>query len=296
MSRSPSHQTLRRLVYFAAIAEAGSIRGAAARLGLSVPVVSEALSELEAELSVTLAERTTRRFTLTETGRAVRAAADEMLRLAEGVRSIGAPDAPLTGRLAVTLPVELASDWLAQRLHPFRARNPRLELVVEATDAVVDLGRRMVDVAVRTTYRPPGAPPTAHETLPLLCVAARRPTLEPVPPDGLRLDMPLIARRPDAWFEAREAATGRPVALRAAETIVIDNGAAAIAMAREGLGAALVVARSVADDLAAGRLVPVAPALGYGAIAVDYRFRDTLPSPAARAFVAFLRGFAGAPG
>ncbi|MEM9218503.1 MAG: LysR family transcriptional regulator [Cyanobacteria bacterium P01_F01_bin.150] len=49
ISGTASYQTLRRLAYFATIADVGSIRGAASRLGLSVPVVSTALAELEAE-------------------------------------------------------------------------------------------------------------------------------------------------------------------------------------------------------------------------------------------------------
>ena len=156
MTRAPSHQTLRRLAYFAAVAEAGSIRGGAERLGLSVPVVSEALSELEAELDVTLAHRTTRRFALTEAGRAVQAASAEMLRQAEALYRFRESANPLSGRLVVTLPVELAADWLSERLRAFSMLHPALDFTIEATDEVVDLGRRMVDVAIRTGYLPPG--------------------------------------------------------------------------------------------------------------------------------------------
>ena len=52
----------RLLYYFVEIVKAGSIRGAARHLRLSPAVVSTALSDLEAALSVTLIARTTRKM------------------------------------------------------------------------------------------------------------------------------------------------------------------------------------------------------------------------------------------
>ena len=64
-----THHHFRKLSYFVTIAECGSIRGAAERLGLSVPVLSQALRELECDLDLTLAVRTTRSFALTDKGK-----------------------------------------------------------------------------------------------------------------------------------------------------------------------------------------------------------------------------------
>lgn len=289
MSRLPSHQTLRRLTYFAAIAETGSIRKAAARLGLSVPVASEALSELEAELGVTLAHRTTRSFALTPAGETVRDAAADILLRAQSVLALGAPETRLTGRLAITLPVELTADWLPERLTRFCALHPDLEIAVMATDAVVDLGDRMIDVAVRTVYLPPGSPHGARETLPLTCIARQEGAVERHGPDHRLLGIPLLDRHRDAYLEGRDRQTGQTVRLSASRIIVIDNRTAAIAMARQGLGAALVLERSVREDLRSGQLVPVAPDLDFGAIGIEHIYRDAMPSPAARAFVAFLK-------
>ena len=50
---------------FVAVAEAGSIRGAARRLEVSKSVVSERLAELEHSLSAQLVQRTTRKLALT---------------------------------------------------------------------------------------------------------------------------------------------------------------------------------------------------------------------------------------
>lgn len=56
---------------FAMIAEAGSFAGAAAELGLSAATVSKVLKRLESRLGERLIHRSSRRFTLTEAGRAV---------------------------------------------------------------------------------------------------------------------------------------------------------------------------------------------------------------------------------
>jgi DNA-binding transcriptional LysR family regulator len=67
--RVPSSLNLNRLVVFAAVVEAGSLTGAAKRLGLTKTVVSSHLKKLEEELGVTLIGRTTRRMRLTDIGR-----------------------------------------------------------------------------------------------------------------------------------------------------------------------------------------------------------------------------------
>src|SRR5664279_3643743 len=64
-----SSPNLNRLVVFAAVVEAGSLTGAAKRLGLTKTVVSSHLKKLEEELGVTLIGRTTRRMRLTDIGR-----------------------------------------------------------------------------------------------------------------------------------------------------------------------------------------------------------------------------------
>lgn len=56
------------LVSFVRVAEAGSLSQAAVRLGLSLPVVSRRLAQLEARLGVALVRRNSRHLSLTEEG------------------------------------------------------------------------------------------------------------------------------------------------------------------------------------------------------------------------------------
>ena len=60
---------IRQLEYFREIATTGSINEAARRLNMSQPPLSYQMKQLEAELNVTLFERTRTGVTLTEAGK-----------------------------------------------------------------------------------------------------------------------------------------------------------------------------------------------------------------------------------
>lgn len=278
-----SHQTLRRLVYFAAIAEAGSIRGAAIRLNLSVPVLSEALSELEDELGISLATRTTRRFALTEAGIHAHSAAQQILDTAQSLRSLTSDVPPLFGTLGLTVPVELAGFWLPDRIQPFRAEHPDIVFNIEVTDTVIDLQASAIEIAIRTEYIAPGERSHSPENLPLVVVAR---TLPVVDPNGV-VPTPLIDSQVDRKLNAT-ARDGTALRLNFEQTFRVTNRSAALALARAGVGAVMVMRRSVETDLATGALVEILPDFEFGSIDLNLHFRDRLPGKPAKTFAEFL--------
>jgi DNA-binding transcriptional LysR family regulator len=81
---------LRALSYFVAVAEERSFTGAAERLHIVQPAVSQQVRRLEAELGVVLFTRTTRAVTLTAAGEALLGEARNVIAAAERTRQVAA--------------------------------------------------------------------------------------------------------------------------------------------------------------------------------------------------------------
>lgn len=77
---------IRTMQYFLAVAREGSITKAAETLHMTQPPLSRQMMELEAELGVTLLDRSSKRVALTEDGRIFRKRAQEVVDLVESVR------------------------------------------------------------------------------------------------------------------------------------------------------------------------------------------------------------------
>ncbi|MEM9062975.1 MAG: LysR family transcriptional regulator [Pseudomonadota bacterium] len=285
---------LRLLFHFAEIARAGSVRGAARALGLSAPVVSASLRDLEEITGTTLIRRTTRRLALTDAGREMVAHARSMCAAAERAMQTGQDAQAPSGPLRVTTAIELSVTWLPAILSDFRARYPEVQISVTADDAPVDLIGSEIDVALRVTLlrdRKDVGPANARSLTLLPINLVCRPDLGPLRGDlaervaatGYISSFPveremLFAERPDG----REIAVEVPVALRASDRLTTH------ALARQGLGAALLLHETVAADLAAGHLIHVDPDLDFGVVGVRPICADPQPPKQVRCFVAFL--------
>ena len=107
---------LRQLTYFKAIAEHGSINGAARALHMSQPPLSYAISQLEDELGVTLFVRSSKGIELTDAGRVFyQRAVDILGRSASAAREVSMIINKKTFRLGVTpTVVPVISPYLCQ--------------------------------------------------------------------------------------------------------------------------------------------------------------------------------------
>src|ERR1700748_270911 len=121
---------------FASVAEHRSFSGAAEAIGLSKATVSKAITRLETHLGQSLFHRTSRRLTLTESGRALAERAGRMLAEAQAAEEAAhdAATAP-AGLIRVAAPMSLGLLAVAPALPDFLAAHPGIEIDLQLSCA-----------------------------------------------------------------------------------------------------------------------------------------------------------------
>ncbi|MBN8612779.1 MAG: LysR family transcriptional regulator [Deltaproteobacteria bacterium] len=142
---------------FVTVAEAGSFTAAGKSLEVPTSSVSRAIARLEAELSTTLLDRTSRRVSLTAAGRAyfehARRAIDA---LEEGEARLGEVLHQPRGEVKLSIPIHLDGGFLAERLVTFARAYPQVRLRIVPTNRWVDVQHEGFDLALRVMQRPEG--------------------------------------------------------------------------------------------------------------------------------------------
>ncbi|AHL75507.1 LysR family transcriptional regulator [Stutzerimonas stutzeri] len=135
---------------FVATAEVGSITSAARRLGLAKSVVSERLAALERDLGVQLIQRTTRKLSLTESGRCFLPRAQRILREAEeAAAELAVRSGTLSGPLRLAAPVSFGILHFGPALYRFLAQYPEIDVSLELDDRFVDVAAEGFDAVLR---------------------------------------------------------------------------------------------------------------------------------------------------
>ncbi len=152
MNGSRDLPALDLLKAFDAAARNLSFTRAGAELFLSQSAVSRQIQQLEQQLGVTLFIRRVRALVLTELGRQYHTEVSQALRqLREAGTRLRAT--PVGQFVTVTTTVTFASLWLVPLLADFQDQHPEVEVRIAADNAVRDLKRDRLDVAIRYTTR-----------------------------------------------------------------------------------------------------------------------------------------------
>lgn len=135
---------------FLAVMRSSSLRQAAERLGVSHPTIRRKLESLEEQLGLRLFDRRPDGLHATPEASVLLEKAEQVEASVHALGRCASNAAPaLQGWIHVTAPDLLMSDLLAPALAAFVARWPQIELRVETTYKLADLGSREADVALR---------------------------------------------------------------------------------------------------------------------------------------------------
>lgn len=142
-----------RLVF--AVSEAGTLTGAARRLGVDHSTAFRRLGALEARLGARLFERSRDGYSPTPAGEITIASASRMIAdLSELERRLAGEDLRPSGMVRVTT-TDTLLDFLAPLLAAFRIAHPEITLELVAANAFFTLTRRDADIAIRPAVSAP---------------------------------------------------------------------------------------------------------------------------------------------
>lgn len=258
-------QSLRELETFVAIAEEGSLTGAARRLGRSLQAVSRGLQTLEGQMGATLVLRTTRTSRLSAAGERFYGRVKAVLADLEIAQTELAEDAQrLTGRLRVNAPTLFGPRFVVPLVSEFLQRHPDLHASVTLDDEFSDPAASGADVTVRI-----GATPDSRLVARKLADVRRVAFASasylaahgsPHTPEELAVHACIVRTgvpNPNRWhFTAR---TGETVSVNVAGRFESDQVAAVNGAVLGGLGIGLAAFWQIREALDAGRASIVLP-------------------------------------
>ncbi len=142
---------IRQLRYFIAIAEEGQITGAAKRLQMAQPPLSQQLKQMEDELGVELMERVGKRMELTEAGAALyKQALNIVQQLDEAIAEVKETGEGIRGSLSIGVSA-LSAYHLPEKLRRFQMKHPLITYQVWKGDSQQLsqlLEQRTIEVAI----------------------------------------------------------------------------------------------------------------------------------------------------
>lgn len=135
---------------FVQIVDSGGITQAANKLDIAKSAVSRRLNDLECRLRVTLFNRSTRKFSLTDTGKSYYEQCLRLLNDLEEVESLVTNEnSRITGKLRVTAPLSFGLAHLGKVVKEFIDKHPEIQLELNLDDRRINIIEEHYDIALR---------------------------------------------------------------------------------------------------------------------------------------------------
>ena len=286
-------ELLNDMALFVEVVKAKGFRGASEATGVPNSTLSRRISLLEKAIGLRLLHRTTRKVELTEAGQLY---FERCKRIVDEARlaheQLGEMLAQPSGVLRASLPVDFAVTYMAPLIAEFAGRYPGITFEFDLTPRQVDLVSEPFDVAIRM-----GEPENSRliarplaSLVPHLYASPRylKRSGKPKEPADLKQHECLnILRTGGVWTLHRGTKSAQ---VTVGSRFTVNNVGLMRRLAELGMGVILVPKEIVAEDLAAGRLVPVLPDW-HGKSMPVYALTETRLLPAkTQRFIEFLKG------
>ncbi|ANN65690.1 LysR family transcriptional regulator [Bordetella bronchialis] len=292
---------LNEFTTFVAIADAGSFSSGAERLGISRPLATKHVADLEQTLGVKLMHRSTRKIGLTPAGSLFYERCKRLMSDAQhAVRELEQFRAAPGGHVKVSAAIAFGRLHLIPVITRFLARYPGITVELNLTDKFADLITGGEDVVIRTACEPRLLSLVARPLAPwrfVLCAApaylARHPAPQ-APQDLARHNCIVYCSNAQGEWRFRSARGDETVRVRG--NFKANNADGVLQATLAGLGVAAITTMAAAEDIRAGRLVRLLPdyVLPEGVMYASYLPNPTMAN-CVQTFVRFLEA-AFAPG
>ncbi len=285
---------------FVSVVEAGGFTRATPRVGMSRAAMSKHVMQLEERIGARLLHRTTRRMSLTETGRAYYDKCRRVLDdLAEADAGANAGNAGPRGELRVVAPTNFGLAYIGPAITEFLIAYPEMRIDLSLNDRPIDPIDSGSDMSIRVGDAVPA--PTAglatrkiSTSRRILCASpdylARRG--EPRHPDDLRDHECLsysYVENPRLW---RLRGGGKEYSTPVFGRIVTSAGPVLRTAAARGLGIAYGPILFFRDDIDSGAVRVVLPDYALPEVSIYSVFPATRRTPAkVAAFNSFMIDF-----
>ncbi len=251
---------LQAMQAFVAVVDSQGFNAASETLPFSRAAVSKYVADLERELGGRLLNRTTRRISLTEAGRAYFERCRDILGAVEEADCIvsGMSATPI-GTLRVNAPMSFGIHQMGPLVAAFRQRYPEIRVDMVLADRMVDMVEEGFDVTLRIA-RPGDSSLVARRVAPCRFTVVAAPSYleaagRPDRPDDLRHHDCLLytyAPEKETWrFDSNEG----EVSINVGGSLTANNGDMLCAAAIAGAGIALLPTFITCDAVRAGQLV-----------------------------------------